>query len=93
MRWKLAFDDVMAKRFGDLYIDGKFPVNAYRCKVLHRRYYAKRLEAKQVIVPQSYAILTKRDGESRSGKGKTYFVFAFSATSGLSVIMPSALSV
>lgn len=50
MRWKLAFDDVMAKRFGDLYIDGKFPVNACRRKVLHRRYYAKRLEAKQVLV-------------------------------------------
>ncbi len=94
MRWKLAFDDVMAKRFGDLYIDGKFPVNACRRKVLHRRYYAKRLEAKQVLV--AAALFDPHQTERGKGgvvKAKCYFVFAFSATSGLSVITPSTLSV
>ncbi len=49
MRRKLAFDDVLAKRFGDLYIDGKFPVNARSRKILHGRYYAKRFKTKQAL--------------------------------------------
>ena len=93
MWWKLAFDDVMAKRFSDLYIDGKLPVNACRRKVLHRRYYAKRLEAKQVLVAAALFDPPQTRGDSRSDKGKIYFVFAFPAMSGLSVITPSTLSV
>ena len=50
MRWKLALDDVLAKCFGDLDINGKFSVNARRRKVLHRRYYAKRFRAKQAFI-------------------------------------------
>ncbi len=49
MRWKLTFDDVMAKGFGDLYVNRKFPVNARSRKILHGRYYAKRFKAKQAL--------------------------------------------
>ncbi len=49
MRWKLAFDDFIAKGFGDLYVDGKFPVNASSRKILHGHYYAKRFKARQAL--------------------------------------------
>ncbi len=57
MWWKLAFDDVTAKRFGDLYINGKFPVDACVCKIWHEHNYVKRSKAKQVLGAESLALL------------------------------------
>ena len=74
---KLAFDDLIAKRLGDLYIDRKFPVNACRRKVLHGRYYAKRLEAKQVVVATALFDPHQKRGESRSVKGEVLFSLCF----------------